>query len=278
MRAFARHWHGGGDPADVLRRHDAGEDRPDGDLAARLETARRAVYAPGADEDARSRLDAVRAEADAWRRAVDTAIAAASAESGREHLAPDADAGPGAPPGREAAVRGRGRIIRLTPLVLVAAVLAAAVVFLGGLATGTQVRAGSPAVTLSPSPDPRLRLAAVFSRPMTREDRPDADVGTYLQISTFRLLSANSTASVSLYAARSTDHLVCLVAVGADARVLGTCVPQTLFAKAPLRLDFNVTHDPTDDSGSDRRLEVVASWSADGQVTLIVPGTVVGGN
>jgi len=190
--------------------------------------------------------------------------------------APTADAA-----GRPAARPGRRRL--LLALALAAALIAAAV--LGGV-LGTRLTvsghgpAGSPAA--SATAEPPANPAALFAQAQRPEDVPAVAVSAVFEPDSFRYLgSAGGLAEANLvgpspfYAARTTDGLICLLAVPEGSGYLSTCAAEFAYPATGLRLywestDFLVQMGLefySQQGDGDMIGDVSATWGPTGEVT-----------
>jgi hypothetical protein len=245
LAALRRHHAGAGDPLDQLWwvEH-PGERTPAGlaDPAREVESARRALFQRDADPGAAAEVERAATTADADRRSALLALAAADAERAS---APPAAAGPRA-----------GRPARR---VLAGAAVAPLVIGAGaGYAAGRFLHGPAPAAF------------AVFDRAQRADDRPPsiADLPDAVVRASTRLLGSSTASGTALYAARTRDDRVCLLAVVLAERVIGSCASDAAFADSGLSLTFPTTVDPTDDSGVPPPQELSPEWSPEGRLTF----------
>jgi hypothetical protein len=245
LAALRRHDAGPDDPLDRLwwAEH-PGEPTPAGlpDPSRGIEEARRALYRPDASPSAADEVERAReADADSVR-SVRRALAAADLEV--LGVAPSARSSVGARPARRTILGA-----------VVAAVLIGAA---GGWAAG-RFTAGPP----SSAP-------TVFARAQQPDDRPPAiaELPHAVVPASTRLLGSSSASGTSMYAARTVDDRVCLLAVVLARYVVGSCTTASGFARAGLSLTFPTTVDPQDDSGPAAPQQLSPTWSPEGDLTF----------
>lgn len=243
LSAVRARYAGSGDVLDQLwwLEH-PGDASPGGalDPAVRLERDRQARYRPGAapvDTDAVHRDEAAVADD---RAAARQALVEAAAELPRPVAA--------APPGRAGGVA-----VRTVAGALVAALAVGAV---AGFAIG-HVIGVRPAAAL-----------AVFDRAQRQDDRPPgtAPLPSITVRSSLRRLGSSATTGVEVYAMRSRDGRVCMVAVVHAVRYLETCATDAAFDVDGLSMRFEAAVDPIDDSGVSADQEIEPTWSPDGSL------------
>lgn len=240
LSAVRARYAGSGDVLDQLwwLEH-PGDASPGGalDPAVRLERDRQARYRP----------DAEPVDADAVHR--DEAAVAQDRAAARQALV-EAAALPrpvtAAPAGRAGGFGGR--------TVAGALVAALAVGAVAGFAIG-HVISVRPAAAL-----------AVFDRAQRQDDRPPgtAPLPSTTMRSSLRHLGSSATTGVEVYAMRSRDGRVCMVAVVHAIRYLETCATDAAFDVNGLSMRFEAAVDPIDDSGVSADQEIEPTWSPDG--------------
>lgn len=266
LAAIAARYAGPGEVLDALHWLDdpeapgvSGEPSP----FAGIEQRRARLYQPGADPAEAADLARLIAVRDATVSAVNAALDGMEAAGSPGARDPD-------PTERPARVRGPRRawpILAATPLV-------AAIAFLCGAAVGPSLGARpQPAPTVGPAqvPEPVViqpggeqNALGIFGRPQAPDDKPAVRPEGDLAGGTFRRLAFLAGPGVELYAARTSDAQVCLVAVTANAHLTASCASTADFQTAPCSIDVSVTKDPETDDPKDTRTEVAASWSFDG--------------
>lgn len=245
LAALRRNDAGPGDPLDRLwwAEH-PGEPTPAGlpDPAAAVETARRALFRPGASPGAADEVARASIAAEEGLLAARRALAAADAEM-RARPAPGVGPGPS------------GGVRRLLVGPVVAALLiGAAAGFAGGR------------FTARPAP----AALAVFDRAQQADDLPPSIAvipSAVLRRST-RLLGSSSPSGTSMYAARTADGRVCMLAVVLARYAAGSCTTDAAFTEAGLSLTFPASVDPQDDSGPAAPQELTPRWSPAGGLTF----------
>jgi hypothetical protein len=264
-QAVEEHYAGRLPVLDALRWFE-GDELPRDDRAASpyegLDARRAALYRADADRTEAARVAALLVERDEERAAIRSAVEAAE---GRR--------GPGRPsPARDDAGKALRRARRAWPVLLLA-VPAAVAAFLAGSALGPAVGQRIeplPSIAAAQVPDPVVLKAtgagalAVFARDQVRSDVPIATPTGDLVAPSFRRLAVLQGTGVVLYAARTTQGQVCLVAITVDAHITATCSLDTDFRLTPCSIDVSVTKDPTTDDPKDTRTEIAATWSYDG--------------
>ena len=226
---------------------------------AGLDARRAALFRPGADPAEGERVAALLAERDEERAAIHSALEAADVRG----LALRAD------PATSARRRMRAWPVLLLALPAVVAAFVAGAAL--GPAIGQRVEP-LPSIAAAQVPDPVVLkptgggALAVFARAQHRSDvpiiTPDGDlVGT-----SFRRLVVLAGPGVVLYAARTTEGQVCLVAITIDAHITASCAGDADFKTTPASLDISVTKDPATDDPKDVRTEIAATWSYDGSL------------
>lgn len=264
LAAVEEHYEGPGDALDALRLlHDPDAPDPSGRPFpfAGLEERRALLYRPGADPAAAADLARLIELRETMRSAARAAVAAVPAAlADRMAAAPE----------RPSRLRGPRRvwpILAATPLV-------AAIAFLCGAAVGPSIGARpQPAATVGPAqlpepvvvhPEGAQDALGIFGRRQAADDAPAVRPDGNLLGSTFRRLVSLPGPGVDLYAARTSDAQVCLVAVTIDAHLTASCASTADFRASPCSLDVSVTRDPVTDDATDTRTEIAASWSFDG--------------
>ena len=115
----------------------------------------------------------------------------------------------------------------------------AVLAFLAGVGVSLMPAAAPKAstnVSAGPTPSGGPGVLAVLARPQQAGDRPRIPVGARLTASTFRILDHGTLAD--LYAARDTDHRICLVAVTIDDHFAAASGADPTGLAVPLRLRF----------------------------------------
>lgn len=245
LAALRRHHAGSGDPLDQLwwAEH-PGEPTPSGtpDPADAVEAARRSLFQRDAGTGAAADVERAASAVATDREAARVALAAAEQERARSTTPP-------LPP----------RSRRPTRIVLAGAVVAALLVGGGvGFTTGRFARATAP------------QALGVFHRAQRADDRPPsvADVPTFITRSTLRYLDSSTTTGVAVYAARTRDERICLIAIVLAARFTATCTTDEGFAASGLSLAIQAAVDPQNDAGFAELQEVHPTWSPAGRVTF----------
>jgi hypothetical protein len=226
-----------------------------------LDARRAALYRPDADRAEAASVAALLAERDEERVAVRAAVEAAEQR---------------ATPSRTVAAAGRRRPSagRAWPILLLA-VPAVVCAFAAGSALGPAIGQRAqplPTIAAAQAPDPVVLkptgggALAVFARAQVRSDVPIATPDGDLVATSFRRLAVLQGTGVVLYAARTTEGQVCLVAITVDAHITASCAQDADFEGTPSSLDISVTKDPPTDDPKDVRTEVAATWSYDGSL------------
>jgi hypothetical protein len=111
---------------------------------------------------------------------------------------------------------------------------------------------------------------AVFDRAQRTDDLPPsvADVPRSVTRASMRYLASSTTTGVAVYAARTKDRRVCLIAIVLAARFTATCATEDGFAASGLSLAVQATVDPQNDSGFAALQEVDPTWSPTGRITF----------
>jgi len=253
LRAVEARWSGGLPALDALR----ALDDEDGSPYAGLDARRAALYRPGADPAEGAEVARLIRERDALR----DAVAAALQDPGA--LVPSVGGGAAASVPRS----------RRTWPVLLLAVPVAAAAFAGGLLLGPALGSRAAVLpTIAPAelPEPVLvrpagaDALAVFTRAPHATDHPIVAPGGDLLATSFRRLAALPGVGVDLYAARTKESEVCLVAVTVDAHLTASCADPQGFRRTPCSIDLSVTKDPETDDPKGTRTEIEATWSFDG--------------
>jgi len=137
---------------------------------------------------------------------------------------------------------------------------AAAVAFLGGLASSIGPAVAHPAATrATPVATSTVGLGPLpaLAQPQQASDRPPIATGDLLVRSSFRALQP--TVLASMYVARDTHGRICLVEVGVDDEYAATCGADPHGLAAPLLLTYTVL--PT---GGDGPVTALARLDPDG--------------
>ena len=160
---------------------------------------------------------------------------------------------------------------------VVAAGIAAALAL--GVVVGAQLTDGSadavPSRATSPSlpAKPLAAAVSVFERAQTPEDVPDQRVPSTFDPGSFRSLgviagTSTSADRVSLYAARSTSNMICVVALAAQIGHLATCALAGDFPTTGLRLywESEVAIQSAYGSSTTSAMDRYVVWKYDGSV------------
>jgi hypothetical protein len=240
--------------------------------AARRTELQRIAFAPAAkgSADAVPRADRAAAELaqldaalDEERRAIDRAVAAASAVGSPDAAGAEEDAEPEEDRTRAARPpRGRRRLAAVAAAGFVLALVGGAAGFTlaavsGGGLPGLGAGSGAPFADASGA-------LAIFDRPSQPADQPPVLYAVQLREETLRTLSM---ADTPLYVARDIDDDVCIVLVQDNGTYTANCVPPDRFPATGLliRGSIAVTGRPSQgDQLPQSFVDVEASWLPDG--------------
>lgn len=264
-RAVEAHYRGRHPVLDALRWFEDDEEQDAAGIPspyAGLDARRAGLYRPGAGQEEGDRVAELLAERDEERAAVRSALDAADVRSLRT---PAEAADPATPAHRR--WRTWSVLLLTVPAVVAAFVVGSAL----GPAIGQRVEP-LPSIAAAQVPDPVVLkptgggALAVFARAQQRSDVPIATPDGDLVATSFRRLVVLAGPGVVLYAARTTEGQVCLVAITIDAHITASCAQDADFRTTPASLDISVTKDPATDDPKDVRTEIAATWSSDGSL------------
>jgi len=257
--------------------------------AALSDLQRRVFSADGGslgDHDTTRELRELEAQLSADHRAIQNAIAAASAWRTGRRADPSADTGEPAPAATDGLIetdatsatgaatrtlRSRGPIRNLLVAFCIAAALICGAI-IGAQMSNTDADASPPA---SPSVDPKptaapLTAALIFKSAQVPSDLPAQPMPETLVRDSFRnLLPAEASSTRNgIYAARSTSNMICLVALTSESAYVSSCAVESEFPVIGLRVYWSADIDylTSDGAAISTPTDLNAVWKPDGSV------------
>lgn len=222
------------------------------------------------DEEAARSLHDLKAQIQTERQAIDDAVKLASSDAATRP----------APVPLDLIMRNEPEPVPETPLPAAPGrkrflVLGCTAALIVGVVAGTQLNIGGvEATSTGPSSNPTpsaLKIAAlsVFDQPQQPEDIPTLDLPKTFNRDSFRALNGdlsgpNETATI--FAARSSSNMVCLVVLATGIDYLSTCATEGEFLASGLRLWWQSALDYEDAAGVFSTLDSdsIAVWKPDG--------------
>lgn len=146
-----------------------------------------------------------------------------------------------------------------------------------GVVAGTQLNAGrveatSPIPSSSPTPSSaKIAALSVFDRAQQPEDIPAPVLPNTFKLDSFRALNGNLSGqneAATLFAARSSSNMVCLVVLATGIDYLSTCSTEGEFPASGLRLWWpqETVYEHADGTPSTFTSDSNAIWKTDGSI------------